>query len=427
LSPLAFVAYLLPNTESWFKKCYKMFSALLMVFPVVSLVFGASMLAAKIVNASAGSATGYNAILLQLTALAMAAIPLFVVPGLLKASIAATGAIGGKLQGIGNKATGRVGARARDSSYAGAYMTQRKKIKAATRAQSYGTGLRGKLSKSNISGRAGTELAATGSALASREEREAVDNEVIRLQKQDGWTEENRLGKASAEFTDAMRSGDSTRARAAQSIMLSSGNAGISQLQASMESLEGDANYSSMMSSATGQKVMSDLNGSGIKGKNAALAKLAYSGADTKVSDLASAGSTYSALTDAEVAGQSLDNIKRATQNNGITQERAVEMMNNQNIWSQLSEDKKQVIRNRAASPNRQSNPGAGTTPPATPPPTSPPQNPSSSNNPDTPLDIDHTNPTVEPSSPPTTGTVDESGRYTPPGAPDDYHDRMQQ
>lgn len=48
-SPIAFVMYLLPNTERLFQKWLKMFWQLLMVFPVVSLLFGGGQLASAIV------------------------------------------------------------------------------------------------------------------------------------------------------------------------------------------------------------------------------------------------------------------------------------------------------------------------------------------------------------------------------------------
>ncbi|HET6746697.1 MAG TPA: hypothetical protein VFH06_01170 [Candidatus Saccharimonadales bacterium] len=49
ISPLAFVAYLLPNTESLFTRWRKLFTTLLILYPVVSIIFGASALASKIV------------------------------------------------------------------------------------------------------------------------------------------------------------------------------------------------------------------------------------------------------------------------------------------------------------------------------------------------------------------------------------------
>lgn len=52
LSPIAFVLYLLPNTERLFNKWMKMFTQILMVFPVVGLLFGAGQLASTIVLVS---------------------------------------------------------------------------------------------------------------------------------------------------------------------------------------------------------------------------------------------------------------------------------------------------------------------------------------------------------------------------------------
>jgi hypothetical protein len=55
LSPIAFVMYLLPNTEKYFSKWMSMFGKLLMVFPTVGLLFGAGQLASTIVLVSASS------------------------------------------------------------------------------------------------------------------------------------------------------------------------------------------------------------------------------------------------------------------------------------------------------------------------------------------------------------------------------------
>lgn len=53
ISPLAFVAYLLPNTESMFNRWRSLFWTLLLMYPIISLIFGASALASKIVMGSA--------------------------------------------------------------------------------------------------------------------------------------------------------------------------------------------------------------------------------------------------------------------------------------------------------------------------------------------------------------------------------------
>lgn len=49
VSPLAFVAYLLPNTEKYYKQWMSMFSHLLLLFPITSLLMGMGQLASGIV------------------------------------------------------------------------------------------------------------------------------------------------------------------------------------------------------------------------------------------------------------------------------------------------------------------------------------------------------------------------------------------
>lgn len=103
IAPLAFVAFLLPNTEQWFTKWRKMFTALLLVFPVIGVLFGAAGLASlilKSVYAEKGDILG------QIVAAGVLVIPLFLVPSLLKGSISAIPAIGNKLTGMSNKLTG---------------------------------------------------------------------------------------------------------------------------------------------------------------------------------------------------------------------------------------------------------------------------------------------------------------------------------
>lgn len=126
VSPVAFAAYLLPNTEQWFKKWYKMLFTLLMLFPIIGTVFGASALASQII-AAAGAAGGGQ--ITQVIALGVSAIPFFIVPGLLKGSLNAAGAIGGKFQGMANKATGKMGSQVKNTSRLGAGMADMKRFR----------------------------------------------------------------------------------------------------------------------------------------------------------------------------------------------------------------------------------------------------------------------------------------------------------
>lgn len=53
IAPMAFVAYLLPNTESWFKKWKDLFMRMLIFYPMFSVLFGASQLAGWVIITAA--------------------------------------------------------------------------------------------------------------------------------------------------------------------------------------------------------------------------------------------------------------------------------------------------------------------------------------------------------------------------------------
>lgn len=147
-SPIAFVMYLLPNTEKYFNKWLNMFWQLLMVFPIVALLFGGGQLASSIIlaagmkgsdsykvegegcvnlkqvatnqsSSSGGSGGGQQASandtqctsggpgwMLALVAAGIAVAPLLAVWSVLKGALAAAGAIGGKIAGAVQKGTG---------------------------------------------------------------------------------------------------------------------------------------------------------------------------------------------------------------------------------------------------------------------------------------------------------------------------------
>ncbi|MDB5165239.1 MAG: rane protein of unknown function [Candidatus Saccharibacteria bacterium] len=91
-APLAFVAYLLPNTEKWFEKWRQVFMTMLLLFPIFSVVFGGSQLA--------GAAIIQNADNLSVLILGMAVqiAPLVITPLLIKFS----GGLLGQIAGMAN-------------------------------------------------------------------------------------------------------------------------------------------------------------------------------------------------------------------------------------------------------------------------------------------------------------------------------------
>lgn len=60
ISPIAFVAYILPNTEKFFQKWGRMFWQLLLVFPIVSLLFGSGQLASAVILAAGSNSNAYK-------------------------------------------------------------------------------------------------------------------------------------------------------------------------------------------------------------------------------------------------------------------------------------------------------------------------------------------------------------------------------
>ena len=107
ISPLAFVAFLLPNTEKFFSKWRSTFVGLLMVFPIVGLLFGGGILAGSIVKAGA---TDADNMVMQIVGELIKVLPLIAVWSVLKKAIDVAGAISQHI----NNAGGRLGGGAKN-------------------------------------------------------------------------------------------------------------------------------------------------------------------------------------------------------------------------------------------------------------------------------------------------------------------------
>ena len=95
ISPLAFVCYLLPGTEKWFKKWRDLFFTMLVFFPAFAVIFGGAQLAGIIIIQNA---TGANGGIMQILGMVVQVIPLALTPIILKLS----GGILGKFAGFVN-------------------------------------------------------------------------------------------------------------------------------------------------------------------------------------------------------------------------------------------------------------------------------------------------------------------------------------
>ncbi len=125
ISPLAIAAWLLPNTEGLFKKWLGIFKAMLIVYPVVAVLFGAGTLASYVLYNIAETATDdVDKNTLMIAALGVSVVPLMAVIPAIKSSLNALGSLGGKLSGISKMASGGLGKAIR-SKYAMSGVGQR--------------------------------------------------------------------------------------------------------------------------------------------------------------------------------------------------------------------------------------------------------------------------------------------------------------
>ena len=95
VSPLAFVCYLLPGTEKWFKKWRDSFLTMLVFFPAFAVVFGGAQLAGIIIIQNA---SGSNGAIMHVLGMLVQIIPLAITPLIMKLS----GGVLGKFAGFVN-------------------------------------------------------------------------------------------------------------------------------------------------------------------------------------------------------------------------------------------------------------------------------------------------------------------------------------
>lgn len=107
VSPLAFAAWLLPNTEGLFKKWLNIFKAMLVIYPVVALLFGSGTLASFVLyNIAVGASDDTDKNTLMIAALGVSVVPLIAVIPAIQNSLKSLGSFGEKLAGLSKRAGG---------------------------------------------------------------------------------------------------------------------------------------------------------------------------------------------------------------------------------------------------------------------------------------------------------------------------------
>ena len=127
VSPLAFAAYMLPNTKSLFKRWFDTFKGLLMAYPIASaLVFGGEFVSKILLAASTADGSGGGSVQKTITSLGIilsaavvAVAPIFYIPSLIRKSLTAlsgvTAALATRQKAITSGAQKRVDSGIRNS------------------------------------------------------------------------------------------------------------------------------------------------------------------------------------------------------------------------------------------------------------------------------------------------------------------------
>lgn len=105
IAPLAFVCYMLPNTNKWFSKWKDTLTTMLFFFPMFSALFGASHLAGWAIIAKAQQD---GSLFMTILGMAVQVVPFFLAIPMMKMSSSALGKVSGFLDNLSKGATGRI-------------------------------------------------------------------------------------------------------------------------------------------------------------------------------------------------------------------------------------------------------------------------------------------------------------------------------
>lgn len=97
LCPVAIICYALPNTKKFFDKWLRLFTGLLMIFPICGILMGGGQFFSSILLTTDDRNVGF---FMALTAMLIEVVPFFFIPTLVSRSLNMMGGIGAKLAGL---------------------------------------------------------------------------------------------------------------------------------------------------------------------------------------------------------------------------------------------------------------------------------------------------------------------------------------
>lgn len=106
LAPVAIICYALPNTKTFFDRWRKLFTAMLFVYPICGLLMGGGEYAGALLMSI--DTEGDMGFFYTLTAMLVTVVPFFMIPSLLKSSMAAMGNLGMKISSLERSVRGGI-------------------------------------------------------------------------------------------------------------------------------------------------------------------------------------------------------------------------------------------------------------------------------------------------------------------------------
>lgn len=369
IAPLAFVAYLLPNTEKWFKKWFSAFINICFLYIYVALAIGAGNVASSVlltaqydmpqpkdpatVSTAEGNAmdsTKQGDAFLALTAMGTQALILAIIPMIVSASTKGLGAIGGVINSFEKGTRGRaggIGQRWNDNNTLNRSRAIRRQAKQNYKTQKYadrlgGSGFRGSYTRFASRGVAGNANAALGKVSDGRmslgggiKAQQAALGRAARAQTTDA--EQKEISGAQAELQaitggdmdeiakklkEAIERGNEIQAKAAENMLMGMGGSGVDAFAKAIQDVETAKNRDII----TKLKQHTAQHHGGIKEKSGDINKwmtdkeygVDPDGVDHSLAARSRSASSFSGLSDDQIAGQSHAALHAAFNANAI-------------------------------------------------------------------------------------------------------------
>jgi len=396
ISPLAFVAFLLPNTQNLFSSWRNLFQTLLLMFPIIAAIFGASALASQIVTASAQNIDNESLrIVTQIFGAGIASIPLLltiIIPRLAgrmgsfindptkgffdrsrkraeqfrdrRQNIAEARrlerAAGGRWMGKLASKTGPEGSRRRRTAAWLAGSGRTSALNAAQKEISAEKAVE-EAKRNYVADRAAGDIGYAQRIAGPTGDVNAVQAAALAAQKKafaESVSDMEALVKVRFDdpakaLEEAIRKGDKIQAVAAQNLLFQAGGSGVSSFRRVVESSEANPDVRAGLENVSSElkRNVQDRHGQFAKQKGADIVKWAAS-AGQSLTD-SKAGSKPGDLSDRDLAGQHHESLKKAIEQGLVSGAQAGRMLNDPRISADLDDIQKKLLQSIPGSDTR--------------------------------------------------------------------------